>query len=436
VVLAIDRNRSQRFESAAMAVRPVVLAMLCALGACRTTESDERRPNVVLIISDDQAWGDFGFMGHPVIRTPNLDRLAGQSAVFSRGYVPSSLCRPSLATMITGLYPHEHKITGNDPPRGIARERMLDHIAAVPTLPKLLEPLGYRSLQTGKWWEGNCRCGGFTEGMTHGEPARGGRHGDEGLRIGRETMQPIFDFIADCGEEPFLLWYAPFLPHRPHDPPERILSRYEAPGRSAYVARYYAMCEWFDETCGQLLDHLDERGLTDDTLVLFVVDNGWIQRPDRTGYAARSKRSPYEGGVRTPILVSWPGRVTPGHRAGLASSVDLAPTVLAACGAMAQAGLSGGDLVAVARGSEPARSTAFGEIFRHDVVDIDEPQRGLRFRWVVQGRFKLIVSADPSVEPQLYDVVADPDEQRDLATARPGRVAELRAVLDGWWDGR
>lgn len=81
------------------------------------------RPNVVLIISDDQRWTDFGFMGHDVIRTPHLDRLAARSAVFPRGYVPTSLCRPSLVTMITGLYPHQHKVTGNDPPRGTDRRR-------------------------------------------------------------------------------------------------------------------------------------------------------------------------------------------------------------------------------------------------------------------------------------------------------------------------
>ena len=89
-------------------------------------------PNVLLIISDDQSWTDFGFMGHPAIRTPHIDRLARQSAVFPHGYVPSSLCRPSLATMVTGLYPHQHGITGNDPPRGTDRGKMLKHIQAHP----------------------------------------------------------------------------------------------------------------------------------------------------------------------------------------------------------------------------------------------------------------------------------------------------------------
>ncbi|MCA8975465.1 MAG: sulfatase-like hydrolase/transferase, partial [Planctomycetes bacterium] len=237
----------------------------------------------VLIIADDQAFGDFGFMGHPVIATPRLDRLAAEGVVFERGYVPSSLCRPSLMSMITGLPPHRHGVTGNDPPKGTPRAKMLAHIDAAETLPARLCAVGYRSLQTGKWWEGSYRRGGFTAGMTHGDPARGGRHGDDGLDIGRKTMQPIFDFVDADPAVPFFLWYAPMLPHAPHDPPERLLAKYTAPGRSLHLARYFAMCEWFDETCGALLDHLERRGLRDDTLVLFVVDNGWIQRPDHRG---------------------------------------------------------------------------------------------------------------------------------------------------------
>lgn len=141
-----------------MPIRCAALLALLLLNGCQAPNvpiKPNDAPNVVLIISDDQAWGDFGFMGHAHIRTPHLDQLAEQSAVFARGYVPSSLCRPSLATMITGLYPHQHGITGNDPPRGVQRDRMLKHIAAVETLPKLLAERGYRSLQTGKWWEGN-----------------------------------------------------------------------------------------------------------------------------------------------------------------------------------------------------------------------------------------------------------------------------------------
>ena len=273
-------------------------------------------------------------MGSEDVRTPHLDALAAESRVFTRGYVPTALCRASLATLITGLYPHEHKLTGNDPPRGVERARMLEHIEAVETVADHLGAAGYRSLQTGKWWEGNCTCGGFTEGMTHGDPSRGGRHGDEGLRIGRDGMAPATDFIDACVEDeaPFFLWYAPLLPHTPHDPPERLLATYRAEDVPLPIARYRAMCTLFDETCGELLGHLRERGVADDTLVLFVVDNGWIQRPNGRGYAPRSKRTPYEGGVRTPIMVRWTGRVAPGRVETPVSSVDVPATILAACG--------------------------------------------------------------------------------------------------------
>ena len=412
---------------------PFVL-FVCSVGvatatAQRTPATAERPPNVVMIISDDQAWTDFGFMGHPQIRTPHLDALARRSAVFERGYVPSSLCRPSLATMITGLYPHEHGITGNDPPKGAERDRMLRHIEAAQTLPKLLAKLGYRSLQTGKWWEGNCRCGGFTDGMTHGERERGGRHGDDGLKIGRKTMQPIYDFVAQCGDEPFFLWYAPFLPHTPHNPPERLLRKYRRDGESLHVAKYHAMCEWFDETCGQLLDHLRERGLEDDTLVVFVTDNGWIQRPDARGFAKRSKRSPYEGGVRTPILVSWPGRIEPGRRDELASSVDLAPTILRACGADVPAAMTGRDL----RDPATARGEVYGETFAHDVADLGNPTKGLQSRWLIRGDWKLIVHHGEGARAELFCLKDDPHERADLATRQPERVADLRRALDGWW---
>lgn len=414
-------------------MRALYALIAIGLSACLAVDRPAdapRPPNVVMIISDDQAWTDFGFMGHEEIRTPHLDALAARSLVFERGYVPSSLCRPSLATMITGLYPHEHGITGNDPPKGAARERMLRHIEAAATLPKLLAPLGYASLQTGKWWEGNCRCGGFTDGMTHGERGRGGRHGDEGLKIGRETMQPIYDFIAQRGEAPFFLWYAPFLPHTPHNPPERLLAKYRRDGKSPHVAKYHAMCEWFDETCGQLLDHLRDQGIEDETLVVFVTDNGWIQRQGARGYAARSKRSPYEGGVRTPIMLSWPGRIATGRSDAYASSVDLAPTLLRACGVTPPAVMSGKDLL----DADAPRGVVYGETFSHDVADLDRPTKGLQSRWMIRGGWKLIAPRSRrGRSAELYDLSADPAERVDLAAKQPGRVEDMQRALDAWW---
>ncbi|HUG92342.1 MAG TPA: sulfatase [Planctomycetaceae bacterium] len=422
---------------------PCALAAVAVFGAVGVPSAfAAERPNIVLIISDDQRWTDFGFMGHDVIRTPHLDQLAARSAVFPRGYVPTSLCRPSLVTMITGLYPHQHKVTGNDPPRGTDRGAMLRHIRRLPTLPKRLGEAGYLSHQSGKWWEGGYELGGFTAGMTHGDPARGGRHGDEGLKIGRQGMQPMFDFIEGCGERPFFVWYAPFLPHTPHNPPPRLLQKYTAPGRPLELARYFAMCEWFDETCGELLSFLDESGKAENTLVVFVTDNGWIQPtpltelPDgwRHPFAPKSKRSPYDGGVRTPIMLAWPGRIEPGRHETLVSSIDLAPTILAASGVQPPDGLPGLNLLDVlAAGGRTEREALFGEIYEHDVVDIDAPARGLLFRWCIEGNWKLIVPAGESAAVELYDLGADPHEEANVAARHADVAARLRNRLESWW---
>jgi arylsulfatase A-like enzyme len=406
-------------------------------------------PNVVLMIGDDQAWTDYGFMGHPHIRTPNLDRLAREGLTFRRGYVPSSLCSPSLASILTGLYPHQHRITSNDPVAGGLRrasdqvsrltDELIKNFERVPTLPRLLTEKGYLSLQTGKWWGGDYRHGGFTHGMSHGDPRRGGRHGDDGLKIGRETMQPVFDFIdqAAKGGKPFFVWYAPMLPHQPHNPAERLLKKYRGQASSLEVAKYWAMCEWFDETCGQLLDFLDARQLATDTIVIYLADNGWIQNPNADAYAPKSKQSPYDGGLRTPITIRWPGRIRPATSDRLAISLDLAPTILAAAGWKVPAEMPGISLL----DSElvEKRNAIFGEIFTHDAVDIDRPASSLRYRWSIEGYWKLIVPAPqntPDAAVELYDLAADPFEHDNQAQRDPARVRRLQTLLDQHWTGR
>ena len=428
-------------------------------------------PNVVFIVSDDQHWGDYGFMGHPHLRTPHLDRLARESLVFPHGYVPASLCCPSLASLITGCYPHEHGIMGNDPPESPAvprespagqaafaagRERMNRMLEAWPTLPRLLGQHGYRSFQTGKWWQGDFRRGGFDAGMTKGQ-----RHGDEGLAIGRRTMQPVYDFVKDCRvrQVPFFVWYAPMLPHDPHDPPADLVTHYTAHTDSVHVARYWGNVERFDKTVGELLGFLDAEKLSADTLVVYVTDNGWIQDPSRPQFAPRSKLSPYDGGLRTPIMLRRPGMIPPRQSRALATSLDILPTVLAACGIEVPAGLPGVNLLderAVA-----ARRQIFGECATHTIVDLDDPARSLLWRWTVRaepdGRlWKLIEPATATgrrgfpgwegrkVDPQsqaryarstveLFDVAADPAETDDLAAEHPAVVRDLRASLDAWW---
>ncbi len=418
------------------------------------------KPNVVFILSDDHGWGDYGFMGHPAIKTPNIDRLAGGSLQLRRAYVPTALCRPSLATIVTGLYAHQHGITGNDPGWAkrdpAARDEMVKRFEQSPRLPATLSAAGYRCFQAGKWWEGNPTSGGFTAGMTEGDPRRGGRHGDIGLKVGRETMQPVLDFIDGSAKDgkPFFLWYAPMMPHLPHNPPNRLLDKYTAAGRPPAVAAYYAMCEWFDETIGQLLDHLEARKLAENTIVVFLADNGWVQT-DKPGGAfggPRGKRTVYEGGTRTPMLVRWPARLKPRvDDTHLASSIDIAPTVLKACGLLPAKEMRGIDLLdaeALAK-----RERIFGEGFTHDVADLKDPARSLTARWCIEGKWKLIeptgrteapraASTAPAPSPapspaaaevELYDILSDPHERTNLVARHGEVVKSLRARLEEWW---
>lgn len=411
------------------------------------------RPNVLLIISDDQSWTDYGFMGHPHLKTPHLDKLAAESLTYTRGYVAAPLCRPSLASIFSGKYVHQHGITGNDPrlPKGVPRGRnqpkaqryydtIMDRIDDDPGLAHLLGTAGYLSLQTGKWWEGDpTKRGGFTRAMTHGDPKRGGRHGDAGLKVSRQGIKPITDFIAEAKEKkkPFFIWHAPFLPHTPHNPPARLFDKYKGKSPSKFVARYWAMCDWFDETCGELLAHLDQEGLRENTIVLYVTDNGWIQSENSGRYAPRSKRSPYEGGIRTPVMVRWPGKVKP-HRDDktLVSSIDLAPTILKACGLPVPKSMPGIDLRD--SGALAKRPAVFGAAYDHDVHDVDKPNLSLQTRYVISGDWKLLVpniAHDINASVELYNLTKDPHEKQNVGNDNVPHIRNLNALLNGWWEG-
>ncbi len=433
-------------------------ALLSVAGLSGEPFASVAPPNVVVILGDDQAWSDYGFMGHPDIKTPHLDRLAKRSLVFERGCVAAPLCRPSLASMVTGLFPFQHGISGNDVDgsnnRAALDAPLREAFHQHPSFVKLLTSGGYLAHQSGKWWEGSFADGGFTHGMTHGDPTRGGRHGDAGLTIGREGMKPVTDFIdgAVADKKPFLLWYAPFLPHTPHNPPARLLEKYSKDGRAGDVAKYYAMCEWFDETCGELFDYLDGKKLTQNTVVLFICDNGWAAASTNAGdpnqklwkeYAQRSKSSPFENGIRTPIMVSWPGRVKPERSPDLAHAIDLFPTIAAATGLTAPAGLPGINLLdAKAR---DARKQVFGVTNSTHNMSPGNPDDTLQYLWCVEQEWKLILrfhGKDTSkyrnlhvwdtAPTHLYHLSEDPNEKRDVADQHPEIVSRLKDRIEGW----
>ncbi len=411
-----------------------------------------KKPNIVLLISDDQAWNHYSFMGHKTIETPNIDALAAKGVTFRRGYVPTGLCRPSLMTLATGHYASTHGVTGNDPTDKKNPEKRAALIAKLDnfdSLPALLAKEGYLSHQSGKWWEGSYQNGGFSHGMTKGFPQPNGRHGDDGLQIGRKGMKPIENFIdmAVEKEKPFFLWYAPFLPHTPHNPPKRLFDKYMQEGMSAHTARYYAMVDWFDETNGQLVDYIEQKGLTDDTLFIYVTDNGWIQDPDSRKYAARSKQSANEGGVRTPIIYAWGDKFKNIDRPELASSLDIFPTILSAAGADIPSGLPGLNLLPQLKsGKKIDRNILFGESFAHYVLDVDDPEKTLIYRWVIEGPWKLLLTYDgfvskqyasthPRTEkgPQLFNLITDPHETNNLASKHPETVARMAKHIKNWY---
>jgi uncharacterized sulfatase len=200
------------------------------------------------------------------------------------------------------------------------------------------------------------------------------------------------------------------------------------------VARYWAMIEWFDETCGQLLDHLEAKGLAENTIVVYLADNGWIQNTDMPRYAPRSKQSQYDGGLRTPIMIRWPGHVQPRMSEELAMSIDLAPTLLTAVGLKPTSAMQGLNLLDPA--AVQSRKAIFGECFTHNAVDIHQPATSLRWRWEITDGWKLIVPSpanEPDAPVELYHIAKDPFEKTNLAEEQPERVAKMRAAIDAWW---
>jgi len=412
----------------------VACAVIAAICFGRAAPAADARPNIVLIIGDDHAWTDYGFMDNAQVRTPHIDRLAAESLTYTRGYVTTALCSPSLATLLTGLHPHQHGITGNDPVKGQPREAWLERFFCHPLLPKLLADAGYVTMHTGKYWMREPADAGFTRDMGETD-----RHGGKALAIGRESMQPIYDAIDAAGREskPFFIWYAPFLPHTPHNPPQRLLDKYaaiEPPAR----AKYYAMIEWLDETVGDLMANLKSRGIDENTLVVYLNDNGWNDF---------GKLTPYENGVRTPVALRWPGKVAARvDREHLASNIDIVPTLLTAAGVPLPAGLPGVNLLdakAVA-----ARDTIFLSQFTHDMVAADSPGQSLLSRTCIEGGWKLIdwqqappgngkpqgkARKNPGARQELFDLAADPAETRNLAAEQPERLQALAARLDDWW---
>ena len=442
------------------------LLVLSGWFAALAPAADER-PNIVLIIADDMNWDDCGAYGHPHIRTPNIDRLAAEGMKFERAYLTASSCSPSRSSIITGRYPHN---TGAEqlhwPLPGESR-----------TFVEELKASGYYTAAAGKWHLGDAvrnrfdvvheaSMAGFilpTPGAD-GAPAKMVAKSPSGCEAWESTLT---DRPKD---KPFFMWLAALDPHReyedgaltPGHTNEDVIVPVHLPDTPEVrgdLRMYYDEIGRLDLYIGKVLALLEEQGVADNTMVLFITDNG---RP-----FPRDKTTTYEGGIRTPWIVRWPAKVKAGQvTESLVSSVDIAPSFLAAAGLKVGGSYEGENFIPVLTNSKKKiRNFAFAEDHWHDYTD---------HGWAVtDGRWKLIrndfydlastPSADagrsptwiemtrqyhagtltyaqlmcfvaPRAQWELFDTKVDPDELNNLANSPPhaDQLARLRGALGEW----
>jgi len=371
-------------------------------------------------------------MGSEVAQTPHLDELAARGMVLPQGFSTSSVCRAALRSLLTGLTSEGIRTRIAAYTAGGARVRST--IELFDTLLGRLAERGYASFQGGKHWEGHFRRVGFSEG-TATERFEGDlkqRSGGEGRELGRDSMQPLFDFIDAHADEPFFAQFAPLLPHVPHDAGPEYLARYAGIELDEFQLPYFANVSRLDARVGELLAHLDRRGLRERTVVAFLADNGWepVASADPGLGGARAKSSPYELGFRTPMLVSWPGTLPQGRRSDdLVSSVDLVRTLLDLAGAEPPPG-DGRSLVPVLRGrSGFERKQVLGGQRRIRSDALLAPGGAVFFARTSRWR---CVWAPGEDRKELYRIELDPFETRNVLASHAEEARRLRADIERW----
>jgi arylsulfatase A-like enzyme len=411
------------------------------------------RPNILVILADDHGLGDWSAFGTPDIRTPNLDRLAREGMTFENFYANSCVCSPTRAALLTGCYPDRVGVPG------VIREEnpaeSWGHLSPdALLLPKVLKPAGYHSGIVGKWHLGIASPNTPTErgfdffagflGDMMDDYTTHRRHGQNFMRRDRETVDPpghateIFSawaceyLEARAGEKvPFFLYLAYNAPHDPIQPPPEWLAKVQArePGISAKRAGLVALIEHMDAGIGQVLDTLDRLRLAENTFVLFSSDNGGLLSSGANNGPWRSgKTHLYEGGLRVPGLVRWPGKVTAGSRTGhVTLSMDVFPTCCEMAGVPVPSGIDGRSFLGAIQGEQ-------GQDLPRDLYFVRREggamYGGKTIEALRHGDWKLVADS-PFAPMELYNLREDPVEAVDMAKREPKVFGELSRLLRG-----
>ena len=420
-----------------------------------------RKPNIILLIGDDHGYPYYGFMGNEDVYTPQLDFLADGGMVFRYGFNTSSTCAPSLMSLLTGLNPIQwEKYIANKLNKNVedltGDEKYLNGIElirAYNTLPRLLAEQGYVSFQGGKHWEGTYDTVGFTEGMTKDKGEKAVEKygalltmaGADGLALGRETMQPVYDFIDKHAEEPFFIWFAPMLPHSPFNPPEKYLTLYEGKGLSESAKKYYANCTWFDDCTGQLIRYLDDKGLRNKTVLIYFSDNGWEQNPleEFEGNFVTSalggrlgKGGLHEMSCRTPIIFNLQGKIEAQVTYdSLISTLDIYATILDFAGVKVPENKPGKSLKPLLELDK--RDFIIGSIADiRPVEGIENPKADLFHRnaeayYLATRKWQYIWYKSFNKE-ELYDKETDPEERFNIINKYPDLARRFKMEIEKW----
>ena len=444
-----------------VAVRFAVLCLmgLLGFGVAGAANRETRPPNIVIILTDDQGCGDWSGSGSTDIRTPHIDRLHREGMTFSNFYANSCVCSPTRAALLTGCYPDRVGVPGviRDETPTNSWGSLAEHATL---LPQRLKAAGYHTAIVGKWHLGttapntpNDRGFDFFHGFlgdmmddywTHR------RNGRTYMRRDREEIEPqghatdLFtdwacDYLAERAQAggPFFLYLAYNAPHGPIQPPREWLDAVQQrqPGLDPTRAKFVALTEHLDAGIGKVLAAIDKLGLAQETLVFFTSDNGGsVAEGGTNGPWRGGKQQMYEGGLRVPAAVRWPGRVAPGPTTThVALSMDIFATACDAAGVSAS-DLDGDAIAIDAVSFLPALLGKPQPTARADAYFVRREggpaYLGKTIEAVMRGDWKLVLNS-PFQPAELYNLARDPGERDNVINREKKVAAELGALLRG-----